>query len=249
MAGHSKWANIKHRKGRQDAKKAKVFTRIGNEISIAVRDNGADPNSNPRLRLALKVARLNSMPGDNIKKAIQRGSSPVSGEQFEEVNFEGYAPGGIAIIVETLTDNKRRTVPQVRSTFSKYNGNLAENGSVMWNFSKKGVIFINNESKSEEDLFNLVIECGGEDLQYNEEHSRIICDLLNFGKAMKFLDENGFLMVDSQIEYIPNEFIIIDDVSEAKQIMKFIEKMEDLDDVQNVYSNFEITDEVAGELE
>lgn len=249
MAGHSKWANIKHRKGRQDAKKAKIFTRIGNEISIAVRDNGADASSNPRLRLALKVARLNSMPGDNIKKAIQRGSSSVTGEQYEEVHFEGYAPGGIAVIVETLTDNKRRTVPQVRSMFSKYNGNLAENGAVMWNFSKKGVISINSESKSEEELFDLVIESGGEDLQYNDTQSRIIYDLLNYGKAMKFLDENGFSIVDSQLEYIPNEFISINNISEAKQIMKFIEKMEDLDDVQNVYSNFEIADEIAGEIE
>lgn len=249
MAGHSKWANIKHRKGRQDAKKGKVFTRIGKEISIAARDGGPDPDSNPRLRLALKVARLNSMPGDNIKRAIQRGVGSSEGDQYEEFTFEGYAPGGIAIIVEALSDNKRRTIPQVRATFSKYGGNLGENGSVMWNFSRKGVIAIKNENKSEEELLELVIECGGEDLQFGDETSRIICDMQDFGEVSRFLDDHNFTIEESQLEYVPNQLITIDELDEARQVMKFIEMMEELDDVQNVFSNFEISEDLVGELE
>lgn len=249
MAGHSKWANIKHRKGRQDAKKGKIFTRIGKEISIAARDGGPEPEANPRLRLALKVARLNSMPRDNINRAIQRGVGNVEGEQYEEITFEGYAPGGIAIIVETLSDNRRRTVPQVRATFSKYGGNLGENGSVMWNFSRKGVISISNSGKSEEELLELVIECGGEDLNYGEETSRIICDMVDFGDVSKYLDENNYSIEESQLEFVPNQLLTINNVEEAQSIIKFIEMMEELDDVQNVFSNFEIADEIASELE
>lgn len=248
MAGHSKWANIKHRKGRQDAKKAKIFTRIGNEISIAARDNGPDAESNPRLRLALKVARLNSMPAENIKRAIQRGIGPTAGDQYQEITLEGYAPGGIAIIIETLTDNKFRTVPQIRSTFSKYGGNLGENGSVLWNFSKKGVITIRNNNKTENELFETVLNIGADDLEYNQESSRIICEVQEFHNISKYLDENNFEIEDSQLEYIPAELITINEISSAKQIIKFIEAMEDLDDVQNVYSNFEISDAIASEL-
>jgi YebC/PmpR family DNA-binding regulatory protein len=249
MAGHSKWANIKHRKGRQDAKRAKIFTRIGNEITIAARDNGPDPDSNPRLRLALKVARLNSMPGDNISRAIKKGTGENGGTAFEEITFEGYAPNGIAIIVETLTDNRRRTVPNIRSTFSKYGGNLGENGSVMWNFTRKGVITIANDNKSEEELLELVIECGGEDLNYNDESSKIICEMTAFGDVTKYLDDNNITIEESQLEYVANELLIINNVSEAKVIMKFIDKMEELDDVQNVFSNFEIDDSIVSELE
>lgn len=249
MAGHSKWANIKHRKGRQDAKRAKIFTRIGNEITIAARDNGSDPDSNPRLRLALKVARLNSMPGDNISRAIKKGTGENGGTAFEEITFEGYAPNGIAIIVETLSDNRRRTVPNIRSTFSKYGGNLGENGSVMWNFTRKGVITIANDNKSEEQLLELVIECGGEDLNYNDESSKIICEMTAFGDVTKYLDDNNITIEESQLEYVANELLIINNVSEAKVIMKFIDKMEELDDVQNVFSNFEIDDSIVSELE
>ncbi len=249
MAGHSKWANIKHRKGRQDAKKGRIFTRIGNEITIAVRDNGPDPDSNPRLRLALKVARLNSMPGDNISRAIKKGTGENGGTAFEEITFEGYAPNGIAIIVETLTDNRRRTVPNIRATFSKYGGNLGENGSVMWNFTRKGVITIKNDGKSEDELLELVLECGGEDLQYNDDSSSIICELNAFGEVNKYLDENDIIIEETQLEYVANELLTISTLNEAKQIMKFIEKMEELDDVQNVFTNFEIDDSIISELE
>lgn len=249
MAGHSKWANIKHRKGRQDAKKGKIFTRIGKEITIAARDNGPDPEANPRLRLALKVARLNSMPNENIQRAIKRGVGENGADSFEELTFEGYAPGGIAVIVETLTDNKRRTVPALRMTFSKYGGNLGENGSVMWNFTRKGVISIKNNGLNEEKLLELVIECGGEDLQYDEETSRIICDITQFGEVNKYLDENDISIEETQLEYVPNDVIVIDSVNEAKKIMKFIDMIEDVDDVQNVFTNFEIADSIASELE
>lgn len=249
MAGHSKWANIKHRKGRQDAKKGKIFTRIGKEITIAVRDNGADPDANPRLRLALKVARLNSMPNDNITRAIKRGTGESGGDRFEEITFEGYAPDGVAVIVETLTDNKRRTVPALRMTFSKYGGNLGENGSVMWNFTRKGVITIKNENLSEEQLLELAINAGGDDLEFNDDVSRIICDMKMFGEVNKYLDEKGIKIEESQLEYTPNELLTISDVSSAKKIMKFIEMIEEVDDVQNVFTNFEIDDSISSELE
>jgi YebC/PmpR family DNA-binding regulatory protein len=249
MAGHSKWANIKHRKGRQDARKGKIFTRIANEITIASRDNGPDPDANPRLRLALKMARLNSLPKDNITRAIKKGTGENGAAAFEEITFEGYAPNGIAIIIETFSDNRRRTVPNIRATFSKYGGNLGENGSVMWNFTRKGVITIANDNKSEEELLELVIKCGGEDLNYNEESSNIICEMTAFGEVTKYLDDNNITIEESQLEYVANELLTINTVSEAKVIMKFIDKMEELDDVQNVFSNFEIDDAIASELE
>lgn len=249
MAGHSKWANIKHRKGRQDAKKGKIFTRIGKEITIAARDNGPDPDANPRLRLALKVARLNSMPNENISRAIKRGTGESGNDRFEEITFEGYAPDGVAVIVETLTDNKRRTVPALRMTFSKYGGNLGENGSVMWNFTRKGVITIKNDALNEEELLELAIESGGDDLEFNEDVSRIVCQMKMFGEVNKFLDDKGINIEESQLEYVPNEFLTISDISAAKKIMKFIEMIEDIDDVQNVFTNFEIDETISSELE
>ena len=249
MAGHSKWANIKHRKGRQDALRGKIFTRLGKEITIAARDGGGDPDMNPRLRLAVKMAKSSSMPNDNIKRAIQKGTGEGGGAAVEEITFEGYAPGGIAIVVETMTDNRNRTVSEVRSTFTKANGNLGENGAVMWTFERKGTISVKNEGKSEDELMEAVLESGAEDLEFGEESSRIICAMSDYGIVTSWFDENGFEMEESQLEYIPKEKQIIEDVSTAKKVLKFIDKMEDLDDVQNVFSNFEIDDSIADELE
>jgi YebC/PmpR family DNA-binding regulatory protein len=249
MAGHSKWANIKHRKGRQDTLRGKIFTRLGKEITIAARDGGGDPDMNPRLRLAVKMAKSNSMPNDNIKRAIQKGTGEGGGAAVEEITFEGYAPGGIAVVVETMTDNRNRTVSEVRSTFTKANGNLGENGAVMWTFERKGTISVKNNGKSEDDLMEAVLESGAEDLEFAEESSRIICAMSDYGTVTSWFDENGFEMEESQLEYIPKEKQNIDDVSTAKKVLKFMDKMEDLDDVQNVFSNFEIDDSIADELD
>ncbi len=249
MAGHSKWANIKHRKGRQDALRGKIFTRLGKEITIASRDGGGDPDMNPRLRLAVKMAKASSMPNENIKRAIAKGTGQGGAVAVEEIIFEGYAPGGIAVVVETMTDNRNRTVSEVRSTFAKANGSLGENGSVMWTFERKGTISIKNNGKSEDELMEAVLESGGEDLEYGEESSRIICAMADYGTVTTWFDENGFEMEESQLEYIPKEKQNIEDIPTAKKVLKFVDKMEDLGDVQNVFANFQIDDSIADELD
>lgn len=248
MAGHSKWANIQHRKGRQDAARAKVFTRLSKEITIAAREGGGDSDSNPRLRLAIKTAKGQSMPNDNIKRAIQKGTGEGGGAAVEEITFEGYAPGGTAVIVETMTDNRNRTVAEVRSTFGKAGGNLGENGSVMWNFERKGVVTIKTNGKSEDELMEAVIEAGGDDLEYDDDNTRLICDMTEFNNLSTWLDENNYEIIENGLEYLPNTMNKVDDISMAKKVLNFIEKMEDLDDVQNVFTNIEVDDELVEQM-
>jgi YebC/PmpR family DNA-binding regulatory protein len=248
MAGHSKWANIQHRKGRQDAQRAKLFTRLSKEITVAAKEGGGDADSNPRLRLAIKTATSQSMPKDNIKKAIQKGTGELGGASVEEITFEGYAPGGVAVIVETMTDNRNRTVSMVRSTFGKAGGNLGENGSVMWNFDHKGVVKLKTAGKSEDEIMEVVLESGAEDLEFDEQSSRIICEMGDFGTVSAWFDENGFEIEESQLEYIPKEFNPIDNPEGAKKVLNFIDKMEDIDDVQNVFTNIQVDDEIAEQL-
>lgn len=245
MAGHSKWANIQHRKGRQDAARAKVFTRLSKEITIAAREGGGDPDVNPRLRLAIKTATGQSMPKDNIKRAIQKGTGEGGGAAVEEITFEGYAPGGTAVIVETMTDNRNRTVSEVRSTFGKAGGNLGENGSVIWNFERKGVVSIKTNGRSEEELMEIVLEAGGEDLNYDEDISRVITDMTELQSASTWLDDNGFEITENGLEYIAKTMNNVEEPKMAKKVLAFIEKMEDLDDVQNVFTNIEVSDEIA----
>ncbi len=249
MSGHSKWANIKHRKGRQDAKRGKIFTRIAKEITISARDGGGDPEMNPRLRLAIQSARAVNMPSDNINRAIKKGTGELEGSNYEELTYEGYAPLGVAVIVETVTDNKVRTVAEVRQVFNKYNGNMGESNSVMWNFGRKGAFTFNTNGKSEDELFETVIEAGAEDLEFDEESSRIICPMEEFNSVNKYLSEKQFDVTEGKLEYIPSNFAPITSVDDARKVMKFIDAMEDLDDVQNVYSNFDIPDDIMEELE
>lgn len=249
MAGHSKWANIKHRKSKQDARRGKIFTRLAKEITIAAREGGGDPESNPRLRLAIANARAVNMPSDNIQRAIKKGTGELEGEAYMEIMFEGYAPGGVAVIVEAVTDNKNRTLPQVRSTMSKLGGSLAETNAVAWNFERKGVITINTNGKTEDELLEAVLEAGADDLQYDEEASRVICAMENFSAVNKYFESNGYQIQEAKLEYIPKQVITIKDVAEAQKVMKFIDGLEELDDVQNVFSNFEIDDSIADKLE
>jgi YebC/PmpR family DNA-binding regulatory protein len=249
MSGHSKWANIKHRKGRQDALKGKIFTQMGKEITIAAREGGGDPAMNPRLRLAVKKARDNDMPKENIDRAIKKGTGELEGQKLEEFRYEGYGPNGVAMIVETITDNKNRTVPEVRATFGKYDGNMGETNSVAWNFDRKGVIVIKSNGASEDDLMMEVLEAGGEDVEYSEDTSRIVCSMEDFNSVNDYFEKSSFEVIESQLEYIPRNKVSITDVNVAKKIMLFIEKMEDLDDVQNVYNNAEIDDDVLEQLD
>ncbi|HEY2861092.1 MAG TPA: YebC/PmpR family DNA-binding transcriptional regulator [Terracidiphilus sp.] len=249
MSGPSKWATIKHKKGALDAKRGKIFTRLIREITIAAKSGGGDPDGNPRLRSAILAAKAENMPGDNIKKAIQRGTGELEGVNYEEITFEGYGPGGVAIIVDTLTDNRNRTVSEIRHTFSKHGGNLGSTGSVMHMFSKKGVIAVDKSAAGEDDLMNIVLEAGGEDLGDEGESWEILTDpasyegVLNAVKAAKIPVEN------SEVTMVASTYTKLDD-TQARTMMRLLEALEDFDDTQNVYSNFDMTaeqmEQVAG---
>lgn len=249
MSGHSKWATIKHKKGALDAKRGKIFTRLIKEITIAAKQGGGDPDGNPRLRTAVLAAKAENMPADNIKRAIQRGTGELEGVNYEEITFEGYGPGGVAIIVETLTDNRNRTVSEIRHTFSKHGGNLGSTGSVLHMFSKKGVIAVDKAAATEEQLMDIVLEAGGEDLNDEGDTWEIVTDpgsfqgVLDAVKAAKIPTEN------SEVTMIASTYTKLDDL-QARQMARLLEALEDFDDTQNVYSNFDMTaeqmEQVAG---
>lgn len=248
MAGHSKWANIKHRKGRQDAKKGKIFTRLAKEITISAKEGGGDIEMNPRLRLAVQNAKSVNMPSDNITRAIKKGTGEIEGVTYEEYTYEGYGPNGIAIIVEAVTDNKNRTVAEVRALFNKNGGNMGETNSVAWNFDRKGTISLKNNGKTEDELMEHVLEAGAEDLEYDDEVSRIICSIEDFSSALKYFEENEFELEESKLEYIAQNTVKVTDVEIAQKIMKFLDVFEDHDDVQNIFSNVDMDDSVAEQL-
>jgi len=249
MSGHSKWATIKHKKGALDAKRGKIFTRLIKEISIAAKQGGGDPDGNPRLRTAVLAAKAENMPADNIKRAIQRGTGELEGVNYEEITFEAYGPGGVAIIVDVTTDNRNRTVSEIRHIFSKNGGNLGSTGSVMHMFSKKGVISVEKSAATEDQLMGIVLEAGGEDLKDEGESWEIITDpasyeaVLNAVKAAKIPVEN------SEVTMIASTYTKLDDL-QARSMMRLLEALEDFDDTQNVYSNFDMTaeqmEQVAG---
>jgi len=248
MSGHSKWANIKHRKGRQDAKRGKIFTRLTKEITIAAREGGGDPDMNPRLRLAIQNAKAENMPSDNIKRAIQKGTGEIEGVNYEEITYEGYAPCGVAVILETVTDNKNRTTAEIRSNFSKLGGNMAETGAVAWNFDRKGVITIKTLNHTEDDLLEHVLESGADDMEYDTENTRIITALDKYGTVNKYFTEKGFQVIESKLEYIAKTYVSIDNENDARRIMKLIEFFEEHDDVQNVFANFDIKEEILEKI-
>lgn len=244
MSGHSKWANIKHKKGKKDAQRGKIFTRLAKEITIAAREGGGDPDANPRLRLAMLNARAENMPNENIQRAIKRGTGEIEGATYEEYIYEGYGPNGVSVILEVATDNKNRTISEVRSLFTKYGGNMGETNSVSWNFTRAGVIMVATDGKSEDEMLEVVLETGASDMEYDEEQTRIICPIENYGSVNKYLQEHNFNILESKLEYIPNTLMKISNVDDAKKIMRFIEVLEDYDDSQNVYTNFEIDESI-----
>jgi YebC/PmpR family DNA-binding regulatory protein len=244
MSGHSKWANIKHKKAAKDAKRGKIFTRLTKEMTIAAREGGGNIEDNPRLRLAVQNAKAANMPADNIKRAIQKGTGEIEGVNYEEITYEGFAPFGVSVILECVTDNRNRTVAEIRSQFSKLGGNLGDANSVAWNFDRRGVITIKTNGKSEDELLEIILESGADDLDYSEEESRVISQISQFSIVNKFFMEKGFEVSESQLEYLPKTLTKIDNVSDAKKVLKFIENFEDHDDVQNLFANFDISDEI-----
>ncbi len=248
MAGHSKWANIRFRKERQDAKRGKIFTKLIKEITIAARMGGGDPSSNPRLRTAIQNAKAANMPMKNIENAIRKGTGELPGVQYEEVIYEGYGPGGVAMYILCTTDNRNRTVSEVRHLLNKYGGNLGETGSVAWMFDKKGIIRVNRANYDEEELMMAAIEAGAEDFKAEDEFYEIFTDFKDLDSVRSKLEEQGIKIENAEITYIPQTTVHLEG-KEAEQMLKLMDALEDNDDVQNVYANFDIDDEVMEKMQ
>jgi len=238
MSGHSKWATIKHKKAALDAKRGKMFTRLIKEITIAAR-NGGDPDGNPRLRTAILAAKAVSMPSDNIKKAIMRGTGELEGGQIEEVMFEGYGPGGAAVLVNVATDNRNRTVSEIRHMFSKNGGNMGEQGSVAWMFERKSQIFVPSDKAAEDQLMGIVLDAGAEDLRNEGERWEVLSAPDAHEAVIKALEANGLTHEDASIAFVPKNLIRLEGKN-ASGMLRLNEALEEHDDVQNVYSNFDI---------
>ncbi|MGI6678649.1 MAG: YebC/PmpR family DNA-binding transcriptional regulator [Dehalobacterium sp.] len=249
MAGHSKWANIKHKKAKQDEAKGAVFTKISKEIMVAVKQGGPDPEGNFRLKLSIQKAKANNMPNDNINRAIQKASGSTEGDNFEEIFYEGYGPGGVAILLSIVTDNRNRTASEIRHTFSKNGGNLGETGCVAWMFDRKGRLTVNLENQDKDELMLLALEAGAEDFRAEEGIGEIITEPDSLEEVRKFLSEKGLVIEEEEVTMIPQNTIQVDDLEQSIKIMKMVESLEDHDDVQNVYGNFEIPDEILAQLE
>jgi YebC/PmpR family DNA-binding regulatory protein len=242
MSGHSKWSTIKRKKGAADAKRGKLFTKAIKEITIAAREGGGDPSANPRLRLAVDNAKAINMPADNIERAIKKATGELEGVTYHELTYEGYATGGIALLVEVATDNKNRTVAEVRHLFSKYNGSMGESGSVAWMFEKKGVISLPKQGKSEDEVLEIVLNAGAEDLQSEEEFFEIQTDVESFEPVRKALLGKNLNIENASLQWIAKNTLNIKG-EDAEQVMKLIDALEDCDDVQNVYTNADFDEE------
>ena len=249
MSGHSKWATIKHKKGALDAKRGKIFTRLIKEITIAAKNGGGDVDKNPRLRKAVSDAKAENMPADNIKRAIQRGTGELPGVQYEEFTLEGYGPGGAAVLVDLSTDNRNRTVSEIRHAFSKNGGNMAEAGAVAWMFHKKGDIMVPKSAAKEDDLMNLVLENGGEDLRDDGESWEVLTDPSAFEPVVEAIKKAGITPESAEIAMVPQNYVKLEGQA-ASTMVRLLEALDDQDDVQHVWSNFDMDikdlEEVAG---
>ncbi|MGM0905953.1 MAG: YebC/PmpR family DNA-binding transcriptional regulator [Pseudomonadota bacterium] len=248
MAGHSKWSNIKHRKAAQDAKRGKIFTKLIREITVSAREGGGDPETNPRLRAAIDKALSNNMKRDTIDTAVKRGSGDLEGDNLDELTYEGYGPNGVAVLLECMTDNRNRTVSDVRHAFSKFGGNLGTDGSVAYLFNKKGVISYPAEV-TEEQLMEPALEAGAEDLlTYEGSGTDVMTSPENFGSVKDALDEKGLEATNAEVTQVPDTRVDLDEES-ARTFLKLLDALEDLDDVQNVYHNADISDEIIERLD
>lgn len=239
MSGHSKWATIKRKKGAADAKRGKMFTKLIKELTIAAREGGGDPSANPRLRLAVDNAKSANMPQDNIERAIKKATGELEGVTYHELTYEGYGPSGVALLVEVATDNKNRIVAEVRHIFSKYGGSMGENGSVAWMFDRKGIISLPKQGKSEDDIMEIILDAGAEDLQTEEEYFEIQTPLESFEPVRKALADKDLSLENASLQWIAKNTVPVTG-EDAEKVMKLIEALEDNDDVQNVYSNADI---------
>jgi YebC/PmpR family DNA-binding regulatory protein len=241
MSGHSKWHSIKHKKGALDAKRGKLFTKFIKEITVAARTGGGDPNGNARLRKAILDAKAGNMPNDTIDRAIRRGTGEEEGVHYEEVTYEGYGPGGVALLIETVTDNRNRTVAEIRHLFSKNGGNLGETGSVGWMFEKRGYIVVEKAAKPEDELFELAIDAGADDVRDDEENFEIITSPDNFEAVLTSVKSAGVEPQVSEVTMVAQNYVKLEG-SEARQMLKLMEALEDHDDVQKVSANFDISE-------
>ncbi|MFI5331621.1 MAG: YebC/PmpR family DNA-binding transcriptional regulator [Desulfobaccales bacterium] len=248
MSGHSKWSTIKRKKGAIDAKKGKIFGKLGKEISVAARIGGGDPSGNPRLKVAIAAAKAENMPNDNITRAIKKGSGEAGGAALEEIFLEGYGPAGVALMVETLTDNKNRTVSDVRHLITKYGGSLGEPGCVAWMFDKKGVIVFDREGISEDELMEAALDCGAEDLQSDETMFEVLTDPAGFLEVKEALEAKGFQPALAEVQMRPKTTVKIEEEKSAQQVLKLVELLEEHDDVSDVFANFDIPDQLLEAL-
>jgi len=247
MGGHSHWATTKHKKAAVDAKRGKVFTKIIREITTSARIGGGDPDGNPRLRTAILKAREQNMPQDNIKKAIQRGTGELPGVVYEEMVYECYGPGGVAMLVEIMSDNKNRTVSEIRHILTKYGGSISGSGTVAWIFSRKGYITVEKAKADEEKLMTLALEAGAEDMKIEERYFEILTVASDLEKVKKAVEQNRIPMVVAEVTMVPQNYVRLQG-RDAEQMLKLMEDMEDHEDVQNVYANFDIPDEVMEKI-
>jgi len=242
MSGHSKWHSIKHKKAAVDAKRGKMFTKIIRELAIAARIGGGDPDANPRLRKAISDAKAVNMPSDNIKRAIQKGTGQLEGASYEEMSYEGYGAGGVAIYVEAVTDNKNRTVSELRHIFAKNGGNIGESGCVSWMFNRKGYIVVEKSAASEDKLLEIIMDADAEDLSDDGDNFEITTAPENLDKVVKSLQDNNIEITTSKLAYLPQNYVKLEG-KQSHQLLRLMEELEDHDDVQNVWANFDIDEE------
>ncbi len=248
MSGHSKWSTIKRKKGLADAKRGKIFTKLIKEIMVAARTGGGDIENNPRLRAAVAGAKAENLPRENIERAIKKGVGELEGQAYEQVTYEGYGAGGVAVLVETLTDNKNRTVPDLRHIFSKNGGNLGESGCVAWLFSKEGFISIDKKVINEEKIMDIALEAGAEDVREQETEYEIVTSVADFESVKKALDDLKVPYLVAEITMLPKTTVRIEDEKQAQQVLRLMEALEEHDDVQHVYANFDIPEAIMEAL-
>ncbi len=249
MSGHSKWANIKHRKAAQDAKKGAAYQRLTKNIIAAAKAGGGDPNANFQLKVAIDRAKAGNVPNDNIERAIKRGSGNLEGVTYEDVTYEGYGPGGVAVLVEVSTDNRNRTAPEMRSLFSKVGGAIGEPGSVAWNFERKGVITVTGSGIDEDELMNVALEAGAEDIDAGEEGFEIVTEPTALSDVAASIRDAGYVVDNVERTMEPKTTVQVKSKEEAAKLMTMIDRFEEHDDVENVYSNFEIPDDILAQLD
>lgn len=247
MSGHSKWSTIKRKKGAEDARRGKIFTRLAREITVAARNGGGDPATNAALRLSIEKARGANMPKDNIERAIKRGTGELEGGQLEEVFYEGYAPHGVAVLVKCVTDNRNRTISEVRRVFNRSGGNMAEAGAVAWMFDTRGYITVERDDMDSDTLFMLAVDAGAEDVEVSDSFVEIYTAASDLHLVRESLDEQGLSIEDAELSQVPKTLMALEE-KETLQIMNMIEALEELDDVQHVYSNLDISEEILATM-